>query len=336
MSDADDEQPLLKKSYLVLLGLALVVMLMLNPGVFRKLLPQREATVHMPAAGKAGESASGASVATNEYAGMAAIRQDVNAFNDWFMNESNAPAVNIVIMRAESFQIERLDVNPTQSRTLRYGLVHHCARGGGLATEDLRGRLTLQSDSGLQVRIGSIKAHASGTNFTVTVHVDGVGRVGLEVDALPPVYYDVNIPRLWPVDIRGTFHDADAGWLALFGNRTLRPGAVIPPDDIFCGYQVLNVSRRCVWLLAFADENRKQELPPLRWPDLERIVLSSDREPQQIELRPGIMVRPGQSIDFRRTRARMTVDRLWSNAVHFRYQPSGSGEVLDLLCVLVQ
>lgn len=338
MSGTEQEQPLLKKSYLVMLGLALLVMLLLNPGVLRTVLPQRESTP--PPSGPEHTDASDSETADpgqqKATAEIAAIKRDVSAFNHWFMNTSNTPAANIVIMRSAYFTIERLDENPTKSRTLHYAVVHHCPNGGRLSPAALRERLAVQHDPAVKVNIGSIVPDETGTNFTVQVHVDGVGRVGLEVDTLPPMYYDVNILRLWSVDIRGTVHDQDAGWMALFGQETLSAGDRIAADAVRCGYQVLHVTRRCVWLLAMGSERKQAKLPLLRWPDLERIVLSPDRKPLQVELRPGVTVGPGDSIDFRSTRARITVDRLWPNAAHFRYQPAGSRAVYDLVCILVQ
>jgi hypothetical protein len=334
---ADDEQPLLRKSYLIVLALAGVVMVALNPGIFRKILPQSKSPKARQSSGMSSGGSSPPQVLTeSEVAELALIKQDVAAFNRWFTDDERAPLPMIRIVRAENIVVKRLDPNPTKSRMLRYALLRHCPSGNSLSAGAVRDRLALRMDPGIQASIEGVEPEVGTTNFTISVSVDGVGRVGLEMDALSAVYYDVRVPKVWPIRIAGVA-ESDSGWIALCGGSAKKVGDLIEPKGQNCGYQVLSVSHRCVWLMAYGDANNMPKMPgEAKWGDLDGIVRSADGRPEAVDLGRGRALKSGDSI-VSGTGARLTVDDLWVNAVHFRFLPSGhQHSVIDLVCVLMQ
>jgi hypothetical protein len=246
MATQNESPPLLRKSYLVVLGLALVVMLVLNPSVVRGLFRTGGARKNVPHAPRVGAGA------LHEREDLTSIRRDVAVFSDWLQG---APGAEIVIQR-ESVVV-----------------------------------LT------------------------------------------PPTH----VRALWPVPVSGTSLSVDGNWIAAVGCSVLKTGDVIGPSAALCGYQVLNITRRCVWLAAFYTDQPTDGLPTLKWPDIEGVHTSLVKsEPNWVELRRGVAVHPRDALVFPSTGARMVLDRLWPNVVHFRYEPSDGGDHIDLMCVIVR
>lgn len=332
-TDEDAQQPLLRPSYLLLLGGACVVMLWMNPGVLRRFMPRRTSRSTFATSAPAQTAARAGGFGGVD---VRAIQRDLDMFSAWFLDETNTPAASIEIRQPVVMIVSRLDPNPTRQQTMRYRV----AREGGEECQDavpLRQRLSLYTDPGVQAEIIEVKPLGEpGSACVVSVRASGIGRVGLVVDDLPPVFYDLNIRAIWPLAITGTVYDDEAGWLALADRRTLEPGAVIPPpDELRCGYKVLSVSRRCVWLAALEEDLLPFELPTRALPELQRVVLSPDMAPQQIEIKSGAFLAPGDYLTFPGG-ARLTVERLWMRAVHLRYHSATGGERVDMLCVIVR
>lgn len=143
------------------------------------------------------------------------------------------------------------------------------------------------------------------------------------------------VREVWVVPVGGTVY-SDGGWIAAIGPKLFKPGEKIAPSPTKCGYLVSSVSYKCVWFVAFYGEEPEEELPVIDWFDIEAIRLSSGPrpEPDRIEFRSGKFMRLSQSIAFRTTGAEMVLEKLWRDAVQFRYV-SGEGLVLDLLCVVL-
>lgn len=142
------------------------------------------------------------------------------------------------------------------------------------------------------------------------------------------------VRQLWAVPIGGTVK-TDSGWAAVMGPNILTRGTIILPSETLCGYQVLSVSRQCIWLVAFFDQPPEDELPTLSWPNIEGIrTMPGRRGPDRVELRRGVFVRRNDDIAFAGG-ARMKVGRLWPTAVHLRYYVPGESAKLDLLCVVM-
>jgi hypothetical protein len=143
------------------------------------------------------------------------------------------------------------------------------------------------------------------------------------------------VSLLWPVPVSGTFATTN-GFSALHGGNFLKFGDCIKPTQTKSGYKVLSISRRCVWFEAF-EEGKKPCLLESAWPDLAGVRMSVDARSQAkwVELRQDEFAECGQGFEFDRTGGRLTVGRLWPNAVHFQYKPSGRNEGINLLCVVL-
>lgn len=167
------------------------------------------------------------------------------------------------------------------------------------------------------------------------IKIEGVGRVdgASLVDAAQE-------RGIWPVRVNGTFAasgDAAGRFYANVGGRILRPGDRIEPAFRRAGYHVLSISRRCVWFMVFSEEEAQLASPPVALPDLAGIRLSStgDLEALQVELRPGQFAATGDAFTLTQTGGQVVIGKLWHNAAHFRYQPSGGEEAMHLLCVVL-
>jgi len=335
------EQPLMRKSYLVILAVALVIMLILNPGAIRRVLPDRfqgsagrTARSRSSTGGTSGASAADGSLRND----VEAIRRDLDAFRAWIVDEAQTPTPVIqIVERASALDITRMDENPTRRGILRYRVSP--LDEGLIEVASLRERLVVEVPDGVVAQMQAITNHPQ-EGYQVTVAVKGAGRVALrdrDVPEMPPVYYDVQMRSTWPVDIVGIVGGDEAGWTAIRGNRAYAVGDLIdPPDDTRTPYQVVNVSRQCVWLRV-QEPSAMEPSPVRRWslPDIRRIVLSPTMIPARVEIREGVSLAPGESLTFGATGSSLTAESLWRNSVHFRYRLA-SGEVHDLVCVIVR
>lgn len=320
----NSEQPLLRKGYLVILVLAAGVLLLLNPGVLhirgcrRDKEPVPDATPSVPVDGE-----------------LTGLRSEIDELRRWLRH---VPEAQISIERRTRFTIEKLDPNPPRESLVRFSVSQRGDRDP-LSASDLHSALKLHSSPAGNVKgvIKGLEAFNNPTGFVVSVRVSGRGQVGLSVENCPPEYYEVNRHTLWVVPISGTSLSRE-GWIAAAGSNILRVGDDIAPSPRLCGYRVLSISRRCVWLAAYYDEQDRDRLPPIRWPDIAGVLMSSGKnpEPAMLKLRQGTFLRPGGGIRFKRTQSRLILDRLWDHAVHFRYESRDNGRMYNLLCVIVR
>ncbi len=141
---------------------------------------------------------------------------------------------------------------------------------------------------------------------------------------------------VWRIPVSGVaFRDGQLE--VLLQQYRLRVGDSIPATETRCGYQLISVTRRSIWFAAF-DKEPHASLEGLRLSDIQSIHLSMDASaaPTEVELRPGITAAPGDTVRFEHSGARMQVQHLWRNAVHFRYEDAGQSGMLDLLCVILR
>jgi hypothetical protein len=171
--------------------------------------------------------------------------------------------------------------------------------------------------------------------------VPGIVIVGPESDVptgitndVPPAERDV-----WFVPIQGTTYTG-AGWVAYCADRELRAGDLIRPSVTRCGYQVMSVSRHCVWLNAFVTDTPAEAAPSGGWPDI-RGIRGSQQKPfdaERVELDNGASLKLGDAIVFQRSGTRLAVKRLclWPQGVQFRIDSEGGAKTNDVVCILVQ
>lgn len=333
MSPEQDSQPLLRKSYLIILGLAIVVMLIINPrflSYLGGLMPDLGAT-------KEKESKTGQEKKEGD---LEAIWTDIEDFNHWI---EQADEAEIEIQVRNEYRITKLDDNPAQSDTVRFEVEKCDSKGNSdLDTHKLRSKLQLHChpESEVSGQIRKVDKQDENNRFVVSIRTSGQGQLGLSVGGAPPEFYDLQVRSPWPVPVSGTSLSKD-GWIAAVGPRILREGDDIRPSEGLCGYQVLSISRRCVWFAAYYKESPKRYLHGIDWPDLKGVRVGSGNEsqPERLELRSNCFLRPGDAILFKRTNSRMILDRLWPNAAKFRYELAESSQtdrMLALLCVIVR
>ncbi len=335
MSDSNDA-PVLRKSYLIVLIVTAIFLPIIN-GDIRNWLRRRllsPAPVKVQTVGKGTPSAG-----REDYETAAAIRRDIEAFTSWVLCNSNAPVAKIEIVPEATFDISRLDRPPFRSKRVRFGIEGQ-GSGARLDVSALRRRLRVLADDGADGRILGVIENGSGTGFVASVEFSGSGRIGLSIDDSPAVYYSLDVHALWPLPVSGTFSE-NGEWEAIVGQRVLKTGDAIPPQTTRCGYRVLSVSRRSVWLSAIHVADLELDLPPLRFPDPVVIRMSQGGRPprpRRLELRQGLFFAVGDEIPVPQSDAHMMVQELWSNpnAVHFIYRPSDGGEIIDLLCVILR
>ena len=143
------------------------------------------------------------------------------------------------------------------------------------------------------------------------------------------------VRAVWPVPIQGTTYSRD-GWVAFCADGKLKPGNVIYPSEKLCGYQVVGVTRRCVWLLAFLSDKPSEENYSGVWPDIGgvRMGLQKPFAPESVELKSGEFVSCNDVIVFGNG-ARLTVLDLWPRGAHFRLQSPNGAKPLELVCIVV-
>lgn len=348
MPSEKETSSLLRPRYLILLGVALVVMFTVNPDIRRRLFAGRRgrAPSHAPGAARVESAASSLTVASGE-----AYVRDIASLTS-ALSSGELPMPDVEIMRSDAFKIKILDASPTRQRSVRYSVTPH-GDGHVTSADNLRQRIRLHHDAGVSADMKNVVVTraASDQGFTVTIsRLSGSGPLGLSVGGQPPVYYDLRIRDFWPVPVTSIVYSRNPsvseansganGWVARVGRNVLKPGDVIDPSSTLCGFKVLSVSSRCVWFQAFYDDEPEDGLPPIRWPDLVGVRMTLDgSKPDRVELRAGTpddksrFLWVDDALMFRRTGARIIVDRLWSNAVRFRYERGE--ETIDVLCVIV-
>jgi hypothetical protein len=342
---------LLRPRYLILLGVALVIMFAINPDMRRRLFSGRRGRPPARAPGAARVESAASSLPASS--GRDYVR-DIETLTSAF-SSGELPTPDIEIVRSDVFKVETLDTTPTRLRSVRYSVMPH-SDAHGIDADSLRQQIKLHPGPGVSADMKNVvvTGPANDRLFTVTIsRLSGSGPLGLSVGGQPPVYYDLRIRDFWPVpvtsivyshnpSVSGTNPGAN-GWIARVGRIVLKPGDVIGPSSALCGFKVLSVSSRCVWFQAFYDDEPEDGLPPIRWPDLVGIRMTLDgSKPDRVELRAGAaddnsrFLWVDDALRFRRTGARIIVDRLWGNAVRFRYARGEDGEdTLDILCVIV-
>ncbi len=334
MPDSNDA-PVLRKSYLIILVIAVILLPIINRdirrGIRRKLRPRDPVKVKVagknaPSTGKLGHKT------------IAAIRKDIEAFNSWVLCDSNAPAAIIEIVPESAYSICRLDRPPFRAKTLRFGIQGKETGVGSLGA--LRRRLRVLAHDGADGKILDVVQNDSGTGYVASVEFSGSGRIGLSIDEAPAVYYSLDVRELWPLSVNGTFLQNEE-WAAVVGTRFLKVGDTIPPHAKKCGYEVLSVSPRSVWLAAIHMKDSKLDLPPLDFADPVAIRMSQGGRllrPKRLELGSGRFFAAGDEIPVPQSNAHMMVQEIWSNpdAVHFIYRPSDGDEIVDLLCVILR
>jgi hypothetical protein len=346
MSSQNESQPLLQKKYLIVLAAAIIFMLIINPSAKKYMFGW------IPDFG-GDKSDFKKTVVKREQDDILKIRKDISEMASWL---ENAPQAEIQIKKRSLYKIVKLDPNPAQSDLLHYNIVINDENNVPDKIK-LKSMLNLHCHPEKDVwgKIRSVERDEDKT-FKVAVRVSGRGRLGLAVEDSTPEYYDLQVRSMWPVPVSGTYL-AKEGWKMAVGSHILEKGDTIHPSASLCGYQVISISRRCVWFAAFYDDDGLSEknLPSIRWPDLKRVIMASgdsrenkdgnnmrrrsNLQPASLELRTNLFLRPGDAILFNRTKSKMLLDRLWPNAAKFRYhaaEQDKSGVMLDLLCVIVR
>lgn len=268
---------------------------------------------------------------------------DLKAFCDW---ADGVAGVEISIIRPEVFQIVRANRSPATEAHFSWRL-ELLSDTLTVDAEQVRKRLTLICDPQGKVsgQIASVTPLSGGKKgFLVTVdHVRGEGKMGLKYEDRVPVFYDVELRRIWLVPVascrsavKGRY-DSEVFFPGV--HKGLSEGKIISPSSDKCGYRILSISDHCVWFEAFYDsEPPKDTLAHGVWPDFSRV---DTRHPTPL---PGRLVFgrnrcfwPGDAIRLPITGDILQLDDLLKGkAAVFRLLDRGGHHSKDLLCVIVR
>jgi len=172
------------------------------------------------------------------------------------------------------------------------------------------------------------------------------GRQPVEIDIIArPVVESNGVERaeVWRPGVSMTALREDGSWVTCITRpgcpaRMMRVGDEIQPSEDSCGYRILSVSHRCVWLQALFLEQTDVEHESSRWSD----IVAIEHDPGQ----PGIPHRVHFAGPKERTIARgeplvlrngmWTIEDLWRRGVHLACRPRAGTNRADLVCVMVK
>ncbi len=151
-----------------------------------------------------------------------------------------------------------------------------------------------------------------------------------------PVY-----ASLWPMRVKGTFTDVEDGSpTAFIGNEYCKVGRTLfSKKEGRCGYQILGIGTRCVWMLAYdRSAGAVPEIPEIgRWPDVSFIVSerhSGQMVPMRIRFAGGQEYPIGRLFKVSRDdQIVYKVVKLWQNGACFEARKGQAR--LFLACMLV-
>jgi len=280
-------------------------------------------------------------------------RKDLEDFSKWAEGLGTA---RIAIVRPPEFQIVKVETDPvTSSRcSWRMELLSDTL---DLNATQVRNKLMLMCEPADKVAgaIMTVKSLSGGKKgFLVTAdNIRGEGRVGLSYDALPPIYYNVKLRRMWFVPVAScraalAKREGREGYASevFFPGMTqgLQEGSVISPGTDKCGYRILSISDRCVWFEAFYGvEPAEDSLPHGIWPDFSRVdTMAPTPPPGRLVFGASRCFWPGDAIKLPNSGAYLMVDDFLADAsrtghaVVFRLLDAAMRPVRDLLCVIVR
>ncbi len=102
------------------------------------------------------------------------------------------------------------------------------------------------------------------------------------------------LESLWEVRVSGTFPDLEKNWQAIIQGQYCKAGRRLESRvEGRCAYQILEVGKKCVWMVAYTKGDKVPEMPEVEWPDVSFIVndrIDGKLRPARVRFARGIEV----------------------------------------------
>lgn len=130
------------------------------------------------------------------------------------------------------------------------------------------------------------------------------------------------VRSMWEVRVSGTFPDLEKNWLAIIQGQYCKAGRRLESrSEGRCAYQILEVGKKCVWMVPYDKKEGLPDLPHVEWPDVSFIVndrVNGRLQPARVRFANGAEV--GTDRAFKVSRASnvaFRVVKLFDNGVCF-------------------
>lgn len=264
---------------------------------------------------------------------MELLTSDLEAFASWV---KEIDAAEIEVIRHAQFEIVLKSANPVHTSKLEYGI--RLVQGSDrLVDGDVGKRLTLQLEGDVKGKLGKLRKDSDKEWILDVTGVSGKGKLGLSIDGMPPIFYDVELTRIWAIPVRACSDDKVYLGHAAKG---LSVGERILGSGDLCGYRVLGIGINCVWFeVTYSNDELEAPLPTGIWPDFGAVDFAPPVPPESGRLifRKGRYFWPGEAIRLPRSNYLIQIHELIRpNVAHFRLLDGGQHFLRDLVCVVVR